>query len=140
VLIGDKDSKYKSVKDIKKGDKLAIGETKSVPAGKYAEQYLKDQKLYDDVKPNLVYAKDVRQVLNYVEKGNAQLGYVYKTDLAQSQKNGNNKVKEVNAAKLNKPITYKAATTSNKKAAKEWVDFLKTKDAKKIMKKYKFEE
>ena len=140
VLIGDKDSNYKSVKDIKKGDKLAIGETKSVPAGKYAEQYLKDQKLYDDVKSNLVYAKDVRQVLNYVEKGNAQLGYVYKTDLAQSQKNGNNKVKEINAAKLKKQITYKAATTSNKKAAKEWVDFLKTKDAKKIMKKYKFEE
>lgn len=139
VLIGDKDASYQSVTDLKKKDKLAIGEAKSVPAGKYAEQYLKDHNLYQKVQPNLVYAKDVRQVLNYVQKGNAQLGYVYKTDLYQSQKNGNNNVKEINEAKLKQPITYKAGTTSDKKLAKEWVEFLKTKKAKEIMKKYKFE-
>ncbi|NWK83268.1 molybdate ABC transporter substrate-binding protein [Staphylococcus sp. GSSP0090] len=138
VLIGAKDSNYHSVSDIQADDKLAIGEAKSVPAGKYAEQYLKDNQLYDKVKPNLVYAKDVRQVLNYVEKGNAQLGYVYKTDLYQSQQNGNSKVKEINTADLKKPITYKAATTTDKKLAKEWIDFLKTDKAKDILKKYQF--
>lgn len=138
VLIGEKDSNYHSVSDIQADDKLAIGEAKSVPAGKYAEQYLKDNQLYDKVKPNLVYAKDVRQVLNYVEKGNAQLGYVYKTDLYQSQQNGNSKVKEINTADLKKPITYKAATTTDKKLAKEWIDFLKTDKAKDILKKYQF--
>ena len=40
--------------------------------GKYAKQYLEDQGLYGEVKDNLVYAKDVKQVLNYVEKGNAK--------------------------------------------------------------------
>ncbi|MCU5745187.1 molybdate ABC transporter substrate-binding protein [Staphylococcus sp. SQ8-PEA] len=139
VLIGDKDSDIKSVKDLKKNDKLAIGEAKSVPAGKYAEEYLKDKDLYNKVKPHLVYAKDVRQVLNYVNKGNSKLGYVYKTDLAQDQKSGNSNVKQINEAQLKKPITYKAGTTSDKKLAKEWVDFLKTDQAKKIMKKYKFE-
>lgn len=138
VLIGDKDSNYKSVKDLKKDDKLAVGEAKSVPAGKYAEKYLKANNLYDDVKSNLVYAKDVRQVLNYVKKGNAQLGYVYKTDLAQDQKNGNSNVKEINEAKLDKPITYEAGATSDKKLAKEWMDFLKSDKAKEILKKYEF--
>lgn len=139
VLIGDKDSNYKSVKDLKKDDKLAVGEAKSVPAGKYAEKYLKANGLYDDVKSNLVYAKDVRQVLNYVKKGNAQLGYVYKTDLAQDQKNDNSNVKEINEAKLDKPITYEAGATSDKKLAKEWMDFLKSDKAKEILKKYEFE-
>lgn len=139
VLIGDKDSNYKSVKDLKRDDKLAVGEAKSVPAGKYAEKYLKANNLYDDVKSNLVYAKDVRQVLNYVKKGNAQLGYVYKTDLAQDQKNGNSNVKEINEAKLDKPITYEAGATSDKKLAKEWMDFLKSDKAKENLKKYEFE-
>lgn len=40
VLIGDKDSNYTSVKDLKGNDKLALGEVKTVPAGKYAKQYL----------------------------------------------------------------------------------------------------
>ncbi|PTI78633.1 molybdate ABC transporter substrate-binding protein [Staphylococcus succinus] len=139
VLIGTKDSTYTSVKDLKANDKLAIGEAKSVPAGKYAEQYLKAHHLYDQVKSNLVFAKDVRQVLNYVEKGNAQLGYVYKTDLYQNQENGNSKVKALNTANLNNPIIYKAAATSDKKAAKAWIDFLKTDKAKNILKKYQFE-
>ena len=138
VLIGDKDSNYKSVKDLKKDDKLAVGEAKSVPAGKYAEKYLKANNLYDDFKSNLVFAKDVRQVLNYVKKGNAQLGYVYKTDLAQDQKNGESNVKEINEAKLDKPITYEAGATSDKKLAKEWMDFLKSDKAKEILKKYEF--
>ena len=51
---------------------------KTVPAGKYAKQYLDDQHLYNAVKDKIVYAKDVKQVLNYVEKGNAQMGFVYK--------------------------------------------------------------
>lgn len=139
ILIGDDKHKYHQVSDLQQGDKLAIGEVKSVPAGKYAEQYLKSQGLYKQVQDHIVYAKDVRQVLNYVDKGNAQLGYVYKTDLYQNQQNGNDKVKEIADAKLKKPIIYKAATTSNKKMAKEWVDFLKTNKAKSILKKYKFE-
>ena len=55
-------------KDLKRQRKLAIGEVKTVPAGKYAKQYLDNQHLYSDVKDKIVYAKDVKQVLNYVEK------------------------------------------------------------------------
>ena len=139
VLIGAKDSNYKSVESLQEGDKLAIGEVNSVPAGKYAQQYLTDNDLYEQVKPNLVFAKDVRQVLNYVEKGNAQLGYVYKTDLYQSQQNGESHVKEIDTADLKQPIVYKAATTSDKQLAKAWIDFLKTDQAKEILEKYQFE-
>lgn len=138
VLIGEKDTDLKSVKDLKDGQKLAIGEIKSVPAGKYAESYLKANGLYEGVKDNIVFAKDVRQVLNYVEKGNAQLGFVYKTDLYTNKKE-NDKVEQIESVKLNEPIIYEAGTTSDSKEAKEWIDFLKTNEAKKILKDYQFE-
>lgn len=137
VLIGDKNKDYKSVKDLKQGDKLALGEVKTVPAGKYAKQYLEDNHLYDSVKDKIINAKDVKQVLNYVEKGNAQEGFVYKTDLYNQNKK-NDKVKEIKQVKLKKPITYKAGATSNKKLAKEWMEFLKSDKAKKVLKEYKF--
>lgn len=137
VLIGDKDKNYKSVKDLKDGDKLALGEVKTVPAGKYAKQYLEDNNLYNSVKDKIINAKDVKQVLNYVEKGNAQEGFVYKTDL-YNQKKKTDKVKEIEQVKLSKPITYKAGATSEKKLAKEWMKFLKSDKAKKILKEYQF--
>ena len=68
VLIGDKNKSYTSVKDLNQNDKLALGQIKTVPAGKYAKQYLDDQHLYGDVKDKIIFAKDVKQVLNYVEK------------------------------------------------------------------------
>ncbi|EPP69489.1 molybdenum ABC transporter substrate-binding protein, partial [Staphylococcus epidermidis Scl22] len=39
VLIGDKNKSYTSVKDLNQNDKLALGQIKTVPAGKYAKQY-----------------------------------------------------------------------------------------------------
>ena len=137
VLIGDKNKSYTSVKDLNQNDKLALGQIKTVPAGKYAKQYLDDQHLYGDVKDKIIFAKDVKQVLNYVEKGNAQEGFVYKTDLYQQKKKAN-KVKVIEEIKLSKSITYKAGATSDKKLAKEWINFLKSNKAKQILKEYQF--
>lgn len=72
---------------------------KQFQRGKYAKQYLEDQGLYGEVKDNLVYAKDVKQVLNYVEKGNAEMGFVYETDLYTDKKK-TDKVNEIKEAKL----------------------------------------
>ncbi|HAR2869612.1 TPA: molybdate ABC transporter substrate-binding protein [Staphylococcus argenteus] len=137
VLIGDKDSNYKSVKDLKGNDKLALGEVKTVPAGKYAKQYLDNNNLFKDVENKIVYAKDVKQVLNYVEKGNAKQGFVYKTDLYKQNKKIDT-VKEIQDIQLKKPITYEAGATSDNKLAKEWMKFLKSDKAKEILKEYHF--
>jgi len=68
--------------DIKK---IAAGEPRSVPAGTYAMDLLGHLGLIDAVKDKLVYAKDVRQVVVYVETGNADAGIVYGSDAAGSQ-------------------------------------------------------
>ncbi len=118
--------------------KIAIGEPRSVPAGQYGEQVLKKLQLYDRLKPKLVFANNVRQVLAAVETGNAEAGLVYATDAKIS-----NKVKVVVAAddKFHSPIVYPIAVVKSSKnptAAKEFVQFLSGPQAKDILKKYGF--
>ncbi|MDL4842031.1 molybdate ABC transporter substrate-binding protein [Aquibacillus rhizosphaerae] len=66
-------------------EKVAIGTTETVPAGEYAKQSLENMSLYEKIEGKLIPAKDVRQVLNYVETNNVQAGIVYKTDAAISE-------------------------------------------------------
>lgn len=65
---------------------VAIGIPESVPAGSYAKESLTNAKLWDSLQPKTVQGKDVRQVLQYVETGNADAGFVYKTDALTSDK------------------------------------------------------
>ncbi|MBN2984052.1 molybdate ABC transporter substrate-binding protein [Cohnella algarum] len=65
--------------------KIAVGIPESVPAGSYAKEALTRAALWDELQPKLVQAKDVRQVLQYVETGNADAGFVYRTDAIGSE-------------------------------------------------------
>ncbi len=56
---------------------IAIGAPESVPAGKYAQEVLQHFNLWEQVESKLVLAKDVRQVLAYVETEDANAGFVY---------------------------------------------------------------
>ena len=67
-------------------DKISIGTPESVPAGQYAKESLEKMDVWKDVESKVVYAKDVRQVLSYVETGNVDAGIVYKTDALVSDK------------------------------------------------------
>jgi molybdate transport system substrate-binding protein len=62
--------------------RIAIGNPKSVPAGQYAEESLRSLGLWDRVQPKLVFAENVRQVLDYVARGEVDAGFVYSTDAA----------------------------------------------------------
>jgi molybdate transport system substrate-binding protein len=62
--------------------KIAVGNPKSVPAGQYAEESLRALGLWDRLQPKLVFAENVRQVLDYVARGEVDAGFVYTTDAA----------------------------------------------------------
>ncbi len=118
--------------------RIALGEPKSVPAGKYAEEVLTYEGLLDAVKPKAVYAKDVRQVLNYVATGNVDAGIVYLSDTKVSDQ-----VKVVATASedSHSPVVYPIAVledSENPAAAKELEDFLFTPEAKTIFEQYGF--
>ena len=59
---------------------IAIGDEKTVPAGQYAAEVLRKMDLTEILKPKLVQAEDVRQVVQYVVDGAAEAGFAYRTD------------------------------------------------------------
>ena len=65
-------------------ERIAIGNPKTVPAGYYAKTFLLNTGLYDTIKPKLVFAENVRQVMNYVELGAVDAGFVYLSDTHDS--------------------------------------------------------
>jgi molybdate transport system substrate-binding protein len=66
--------------------KIAMGQPDTVPAGVYARQSLTSLGLWDKLQRKMVYTQDVRQVLAYVETGNVDAGFAYRTDALGSHK------------------------------------------------------
>jgi molybdate transport system substrate-binding protein len=92
----------------------------------------------DSVHSRLVLAKDVRQVLAYVETGNADAGIVYATDALTT--NGV-QVVAVAPEASHDPIVYPAAAIARGKhedAAREFVEFLNSAPARAIFLKHGF--
>lgn len=118
--------------------KIALGETATVPAGQYAQQVLQKLGLWDKLKERVVFAKDVRTVLAYTETGNVEAGIVYKTDAISSSKV---KVVAVAPEGSHQPIVYPAAITTGtkqQKAAEDFTEYLFSAEGKAIFEKYGF--
>lgn len=118
---------------------IAVGAFGSVPAGQYAEETLRNLDLLETVRPKLIFAKSVLQVLAYVESGNVDAGLVYITDAARSPH-----LRLIGEAPVDthSPIIYQAAVISggeNMAAAEVFLDFLGTDCARNIFEAYGFE-
>lgn len=117
---------------------IALGDPASVPAGHYGRQTLSSLHLIDQLNAKFVFAKDVRQVLTYVETGNADAGLVYATDARIS-----NKVRIVATApdSAHDPIVYPVAVlrgSRNEAAARDFVEYLSSPSARAIFVKHGF--
>lgn len=118
---------------------IAMGETSSVPVGRYGKDALENLGLWEKVKDKVVETKDVRSALAYVETEAAEAGIVYYTDTVISDKVKIAFVFPDDA--LSKPILFSAMTLNkavNKKNADLFFDFLKTDKAMIIFRKYGF--
>jgi molybdate transport system substrate-binding protein len=94
--------------------------------------------LLDTLKTKFVLAKDVRQVLTYVETGNADAGFVYATDAMTSRRV---RVVAVAPEWTHDVIIYPAAVISgghNVVAARQFVEFLNSSDAHTVFMKHGF--
>jgi molybdate transport system substrate-binding protein len=142
VLIQNKQSNHKISGFVGLSDskikRISIGTPESVPAGKYAKETLESQNLWPQLEEKLVFAKDVRQVLTYVESGNVDAGIVYKTDAISSEK-----IEVVIKAdpKSHSPIIYPLGVVKNSKQKEEAINFynfLQGDQAKRIFEKHGF--
>jgi molybdate transport system substrate-binding protein len=85
VLVVPVDSQLQvhSFSDLEKPSvtKIAIGNPQTVPAGQYARQLLRNTQIWSKIDSRLILAENVRQVLDYVARGEVDAGIVYATDV-----------------------------------------------------------
>ncbi|MGC3961678.1 MAG: molybdate ABC transporter substrate-binding protein [Verrucomicrobiota bacterium] len=118
--------------------KIALADPKAVPAGVYTKQWLEKIQLWSAIEPKIVPVENVRSALAAVESGNVEASVVYKTDASISKK-----VKVAYEVPTNDApkITYPVALVKESKqaaAAKNFLNYLDSKDAGDIFKKFGF--
>ena len=139
VLIAPQGSKLKSVHELRLSSvqTLAIGGP-GVPAGDYARQTLNYLNLQNAVSAKLILSKDVRAVLAQVAAGNADAGFVYRTDALTSKAV---KIVALAPPKSHTPVQYPMAilkTAPNPSGAQVFWNYLQSAGAKKTLKKFGF--
>ncbi len=120
--------------------RIAIGNPKTVPAGQYAEESLRSLNLWDRVRPRLIFAENVRQVLDYVVRGEVDVGFVYATDAVQRL--GRVRLAFAFSDDTHRPILYPAAVVKATRApepARAFVEFLVSPAAQTVLKRLGFE-
>ncbi|MDM0106359.1 molybdate ABC transporter substrate-binding protein [Variovorax sp. J22R24] len=117
--------------------KIAIGKTATVPVGRYTKEVLDGANLWTALEPKFVQADSVRQVLDYVGRGEAEAGFVYRTDAAIM----GDKVKVVLTPSGHTPVTYPIAVVADSKEkalARDFVAFLSTDAAQQTLARFGF--
>ncbi len=137
LVLASKTNNIKSLKDLqdKSIKNIAIGEINSVPAGQYANEVLINEEIKDDIESKLVYAKDVKEVLAWIESENVQAGFVYYTDIINNDKLNIYKIDE----NLHSPIMYPIGIVNNTKKgyeAKLFEEYLLKEKTQEIFQKY----
>ncbi|MDE2377257.1 molybdate ABC transporter substrate-binding protein [Bradyrhizobium sp.] len=144
VLIAPKDSKIDSVAigpgfDLARlaGDgRIATGDVRSVPVGKYAKAALEKLGAWQAAAPKFAMAESVRAALTLVARGEAALGIVYSTD---ARIEPGVKVVGTFPADSHPAIIYPvAATTTARPGTSDYLAFLRSTAAKTILERYGF--
>jgi molybdate transport system substrate-binding protein len=119
--------------------RIVLGDPRTSPAGRYAEDVLRNAGILDAVRDKIVYAANVRQILDYVARGETDAGIVYHTDaLARAQ--------DVSIAATAPPgshraVMYPAAVVNgakNEAAAREFITMLLSRPSADVFRTYGF--
>ncbi|QLA16989.1 molybdate ABC transporter substrate-binding protein [Desulfolutivibrio sulfoxidireducens] len=119
--------------------KIGVGNPESVPVGRYTKLALEKNGMWEKISPKCILAESVRQVLDYLSRGEIDAGFVYATDA----KKGGDKVKIVEEIPLEKPVSYPVAiiaTSKDKTAAAKFIAFLGSAEGMGVLEKYGFKK
>ena len=120
-------------------EKIAIGNPKTVPAGRYAEEVFSYYQILPSIKDKFIYTENVRQVLDYVARDEVDAGVVYATDAATRSKEI--KIIAIAPEVSHKPVVYPIAVVKGTKSeadAKTFIAIVLSQEGKKILQKQGF--
>ncbi|OGR35988.1 MAG: molybdate ABC transporter substrate-binding protein [Desulfovibrionales bacterium GWA2_65_9] len=142
VLVIPADSKLnlKSAQDLARPSvaRIALGNPDVVPAGRYAKEFLELSGQWVGPTQKYIFGNNVRQVLDYVTRGEVDAAFVFATDAMQAGA----KVRVLQAADGKTPALYPVAisATSKKPGAKVFVDYLQSAEGQRILSTFGFKK
>ena len=141
VLITGRDAaQIGSVDELADGglERIAMPDPEIAPAGNYTRAALQNLGLWEQMLPSIVFANDVRATLSYVETGNADGGFLYKTDAATSDVVS---VLDIVPSDSYPDVVYPAAVVQgaeNERGAEAMLEFLQGDAAREIFSRHGF--
>jgi molybdate transport system substrate-binding protein len=120
--------------------KIAIANPQHAPYGRAAVAALKHAGLYEQLSSKLVMGENISEAAQFVESGNAQVGFVALAHASAPEMLGKGKYWQV-PADAYPPLDQGAiilAHSQHKKEAQQFLDFIKTKEASAILLHYGF--
>ena len=141
VIIVPKQAQQKSFKTVlEENKKIAIGTPEAVPAGTYSEEALKNMGVWEQLQDQLVFTKDVQQVLTLVKNGAVDAGIVYVSDTVGSDQVV---ILEKIHPKFHSPIEYYMGIINhdgeNHDAKEKFFQFMQNKQSLEIFKHHGFD-
>jgi molybdate transport system substrate-binding protein len=120
------------------GGRLATGDPDHVPVGRYARSALETLGLWEEVEPRLARSSTTRAALALVERGEAELGIVYRTDALASSKV---RIVDTFPRDSHPPIVFWAAVVQGRDTpqARRFVDHLVSSQANEILSRLGYE-
>jgi len=120
--------------------KIAIGNPQHAPYGRAAVAAMKSAGLYDRVADKLVLGENIAQAAQFVESGNAQVGFVALAHAAGPSMRGKGKYWEVPQSMY--PALAQGAVvlahSQHKKEVAAFLEYMKSAEAVNVLKKYGF--
>jgi molybdate transport system substrate-binding protein len=92
---------------------------------------------WDALSKKYVFGQNVRQVLDYVSRGEVDAGFVYVTDAALMK----DRVKVALEVPTREPIVYPIAVVKgggNEKGARQFIDYVKSDSGRQVLTKFGF--
>ncbi|MDD5759744.1 MAG: molybdate ABC transporter substrate-binding protein [Desulfobulbaceae bacterium] len=117
-------------------ERIGIGKPETVPAGQYGKEALLAAGLWTAVEGKLIFGNSVRQVLDYLRRGEVDAALIYATD-AKIAKEQIVVVTDLPGNRILYPIAL-VKTTNNRKGAMLFLNYLTTDSARAILEDHGF--
>ena len=117
--------------------RIATGTPTTVPVGRYTMEAVQKAGLTDALQPRWIFGESVRQVLNYVARGEVDAGFVYRTDALIER----DKTRIAFTAPTTTPVSYPIAAiaaSKNAEGAQQFIRFVRSPAGGEILERFGF--
>lgn len=118
-------------------DTLAIADPASVPLGGYTKGALERMGSWRSLEGKMIYAKDARQVVTYLESGNAQAGIIYASDAELSGKVADMSMAPIQSEEIIYPAAI-IADSGQRQNAEKFMTYILSAEGQEIIEKFGF--